>query len=110
MDLPAPRLELRWRKPTPIELKHEHALWGQYNWTCEYNLVLPLRESDCRREGKNHKEKKYELGKTYMSTGINEPPRETPVRDGAHAGWDSEALKDIPVILIHGDGSIKQVR
>lgn len=107
--LPAPRLQLRWRKPTKRELARDSvAHINKFRWTCEYEIVLPLQENDIRRS-KKRTELKLRIGRTFMSTGQPLTVFDPPFRDGAHAHWDSKALGDIPVYVINPDGSaIKQ--
>lgn len=70
-------------------------------------LVIPLRHLDIRAEhdGKHGvwNEHHAMIGFT-RSTGGSRPVRsgnvETPFRDGAHAGWDSESLRDIPIYAV----------
>jgi hypothetical protein len=105
MTLPAPRLQLRWRRPTAAELRRSSAgHFGEQKWTCDYELVLPLGEHDCRRT-KKKAEMVVRLSRTFMSTGRLGNPDSAPFRDGAHAGWDSKALGGLPVYLIDPDGA-----
>lgn len=108
MSLPSPRLQLRWRRPTARELaRRSIGFANDQRWTCVYELVLPLRDGDCRRKKKSS-EAVIRLGRTFTSTGRVEPPDYAPFRDGAHALWDSEALRGIPVFIIGADGSAKE--
>jgi hypothetical protein len=100
--MPCPRFEFRW--------KQTGADWT--NRVCEYSLVLPLREFDCRREreDKPDVDELYLLiGTTNCSGGKGTPPItngevDTPFRDHAHAYWDREALGEyIPIISVCGD-------
>jgi hypothetical protein len=107
MELPAPRLQLRWRKPTKRELARLSAgHMGDKKWTCDYELVLPLGENDMRRK-KNRPEMIIRLSRTFMSTGSEGTPTDAPFRDGAHARWDSEALGGLPVYVVDSDGNAK---
>jgi hypothetical protein len=102
--LPAPRLELRW-EPKLAEPGHE---WDTA--ICRYLLVLPLKEHDIRREGKDgesYEDYILEISHTEV-TGSGERPVvngivTTPYRDGAHAEWDSDALGGVPIYAVCGD-------
>lgn len=67
---------------------------------CFYWLVIPLQESDIRREKggkKPYKEWYIPVGQTRTQSSRAEPPIyagsvSTPFRDGAHAHFDREAL------------------
>lgn len=93
--MPAPRLELLWDKEV-----------GER--TCTYSLVIPLKKGDIRRENSNGKDVrnilKLKIGKTRVSGGVSiqDGVVETPFRDGAHALWDSKALK-LPIYAVCGD-------
>lgn len=100
-------------RPAP-RLEFEHV--GDPDWSnavCYYWLVLPLREHDIRRElddKKPYSEWYVPMGKTTRRGGS--PDRapvwdgkvETPFRDGAHAGFDREALglPELPVWAVCG--------
>ncbi len=101
MKLPTPRLELRWRKPDAEESK----LYSKPpEWICDYALVLPLRDNDCRREDDTG-----EHAVVMNSTGSSgAEPDGAPFRDGAHAIWDSEALGGIPAYVIGTDGKARK--
>lgn len=94
--LPAPRLELLWDKQDGKR-------------TCTYSLVIPLQESDLRRENSNGKVVrdvlKLKIGTTLVEGGVSvqDGEVETPFRDGVHALWDSKALKNIPIYAVCGD-------
>lgn len=97
--LPTPRFEFVWEK--------EGDDW--FKSICTYNLVLPFRDCDCRRETEDGmlQENVIELGVTKVTGGTGEPPIymgtnvETPYRDGSHARWDCHALGgDIPIFAI----------
>lgn len=105
-NLPAPRFQLRWRKPTKKELKRGSVgFCNAYPWTCVYELVLPLAEHDCRRTDKKP-ETVLEISRTFTSSVNPEAPGDSaPFRDGAHANWDSKALGGVPVYVIGGDGT-----
>lgn len=111
--MPAPRLQLRWTPAEPNEFR--------CNWACHYELVLPLREVDIRRETKdaqgNDLPKLKELvipmqpgpcfrGSDSIPCTAQNGARfcDTPFRDGAHANWDSEALGGIPIYAVAPDG------
>jgi hypothetical protein len=96
------RLELKWRPPTDED----------GDLVCEYNLVLALAKHDIRREAwkngrllaKRQTEKVIALGKTIQS-GVNsafygDGSIREPIRDSAHAVWDSKKLGGIPVFLV----------
>lgn len=98
-DLPAPRLELRWTD--------ERKDGGQYERQCNYNLVLPLREHDIRREEGSH-EFVVNLGQTRSRSGRPairaEGEIHVPFRDGAHIQFDREALNpQLPMFVIDGE-------
>lgn len=111
-SLPAPRLQLRWAEADDGD-KH-------YQWQCHYELVLPLREHDIRREV--YDAEGMQTGevselvvplKPPTRRGSNcEPCRaqdgtsycDAPYRDGAHAGWDAAALGGLPVYVIDVQG------
>jgi hypothetical protein len=91
----APRLELLWDKQD-----------GER--TCIYSLVIPLRESDLRRENSKGKDVrnvlKLKMGKTIVDGGVSvqDGVVESPHRDGCHALWDSKVL-GIPAYAVCGD-------
>lgn len=97
--MPAPRLELRW-----VRIK------GWSHRKCFYNLVLPLKESDIRREDKDGNKVWNELTVQINQTEVTGSPLspindqrgyiETPFRDGMHAIWDSKALGGLPVYAV----------
>lgn len=99
--LPAPRLQLRWRKPTAKERKRSYL---GCDWTCVYELVLPLDEHDIRWT-RRRPELVKEMGRTFVGTTRIPDATEAPFRDGAHASWDSKALGGIPIYIIGADGS-----
>ena len=98
--LPAPRLELRWRKAGD-------------NWAvkiCSYALVLPLQAGDIRRSENpdaNPNEYRVELSYTTSQGSDREPiydgQVETPYRDHSHALWDSAALSGLPIYAVCGE-------
>lgn len=109
-SLPTPRLQLRW----------EPSKFDGYNWQCNYELVILLKEHDIRRDiYKNDrllkKKAPRELAIQMKSPQLRlseatpcaapngERYTDTPYRDGAHAKWDSEQLK-LPVYVIAPDG------
>lgn len=106
--LPAPRLQLRWRKPTAKEKKRSFC---GCDWTCVYEIVLPLDRHDIRWK-KRRPELVKELGRTFVGTDRVPDATESPFRDGAHAAWDSKALGGIPIYIIGADGTaaLKQDR
>lgn len=109
-SLPEPRLQFRWKAGDRPGL-----------WRCIYELVLPLREHDIRRERYNAATDKIRKRKCLRlkisetqrdsqtapcSSPFGEPPQfDAPFRDGAHAKWDSEALKGLPIYCIAPDGT-----
>ena len=109
-EMKSPRLQLRWQKSE---------VHGEY--LCHYELVLPLRESDIRREV--YDDAGEEIGKrSELVIPIKEPTRrtgnhvpcrslsgegpyyDTPYRDGAHAKWDAEHLGNLPIYCVTLDG------
>lgn len=110
--IPAPRLQLRW------ELGDE----ANWEWHCHYELVLPLREHDIRREvwadgddtGQRLSELVIPMSEGYTRRGSSRAPCETdsggkvfdtPYRDGAHASWDAAQLGGLPTYAIAPDGT-----
>lgn len=106
-------LQLRWEKN---DGKHG---WDHCNgWLCHYELVLPLREHDIRREDENLcqvrdkvtvalKGPSLRYGDSVPCTDRNSdaPEFDTPYRDGVHATWDGEALGGLPIYVIAPDGT-----
>lgn len=101
---PAPRLQLRWEKSEEPD-----------TWLCHYELILPLRAIDIRRE------QYAEDGKTVIdsdelplhiesvsSLRSSEPCASgdfaAPYRSGEHAKWDAEALSGLPVYCVSPSG------
>lgn len=93
MGLPLPRLELRWVKTG--------ATWSERD--CVYEMVIPLRSLDVRREDENCKQVRstlrIEMGRTKVTGGTHndQPPIyegkvDAPFRDGSHAQWDADVL------------------
>lgn len=101
MNLPAPRLQLRWRKPTTKEKNRKSHLGCDL--TCVYELIIPLGEGDIRRR-KKKAEMALEIGRTFVGTTCDNPDY-SPFRDGAHAQWDGLALGKLPIFVISPDGS-----
>ena len=98
-EIPCPRLEFRWEKVSEDWLER----------LCVYSLVLPLKKHDIRRtdvEG-NPKELRLEIGRTKVKSGegpVFDGGVDVPLRDGAHAHWDNEALGGhLPVVAICED-------
>lgn len=98
--LPSPRLQFRWG----------YNEWSEgYEYACRYELVLPIREHDCRGEMGKPFEACITLSITTVG-GTGEPWKEraggslAPFRDGVHAKWDSELLGNLPVWVIGPDG------
>jgi hypothetical protein len=103
LNLPTPRFQLRW--------EGSHG-----NWTCYYELVMPLTEYDIRREiigshGGVTKENVIAMESPTTRDSETEPCSlpdgrryaDPPFRAGAHARWDSESL-GVPVYVIAPDG------
>lgn len=83
MSLPAPRLQLRWRRPTKRELARQSlGFINDQRWTCVYELILPLQEGDIRRK-KDSGELTLEICRTFTSTGRSDCPDHAPFRDGS---------------------------
>lgn len=94
--LPAPRLQFRW---VPGEET-------RYQWACVYEIVLPLREHDFRRERGNHlvTEVALEISRTNRDSD-EDAPNDMPFRDGARAAWDNKALGGhLPIIVLNPYG------
>lgn len=89
--LPIPRLELRWTESTK---KGKKCL-------CIYELVLPLKELDVRREDETgepvREVLRVQMGEQEFSDQIlpvdSEGHVQTPTALGAHARWDSSNLQ-----------------
>lgn len=117
--LPAPRLQLRWEASTAA------VSFGRADWACHYELVLPLREYDQRREiydndGELIEEREEHVvpirGPTLRGStstpcygGDGTFHADAPIRDGAHAQWDSVALGGLPIYVIAPDGKAIQL-
>jgi hypothetical protein len=101
-ELPKPRLQLRWRKPTADECKETSRLGRPPDWICDYEMVLPLAPSDIRRDD-GHQDLVIEIGSTSSRTSADVMTR-APFRDGCHALWDSKALGGLPIFVIGSDG------
>lgn len=114
-ELVAPRLQLRWRPKGD----GDDSGFG-FDWQCVYELVLPLRDTDIRREVYEDGEQvgkrdvlALEISVTNCGRSGEEPCRapdgslhyDSPFRDGAHASWDSEALGGLPIFVIAPDGT-----
>ena len=113
LSLPAPRLQLRWVEAEPNN--------DGFDWACHYELVLPLRKHDIRREV--YDDDGVMTGKvSELVAPLDGPSRrggggtpceardgtryfDPPFRDGAHAKWDSEALGGLPIYVIAPDGT-----
>ena len=110
LQLPLPRLQFRWEK--------DGDTWESR--ICHYELILPLREHDIRREreyddnGNLIKELPYltiPISSTKVSGGIHKEhmtinKHSTPFRDGAHAIWDNEVLK-MPIWIVCGEQMVE---
>jgi hypothetical protein len=107
-------MQLRWEEAPEND--------GGWDWQCLYELVLPLRPGDIRREkfddDGNVIERQSELvvsmgpplmrGSTERPTfsALGERYADTPYRNGAHALWDSAHLGDLPIFVIGPDGRV----
>jgi hypothetical protein len=98
--LPTPRLQLRWQDDTT----------GRATWLCSYEMVMPLRELDCRNdEGADFAV--IELGRTLVGGGGAAPWQRgaadqcMPFRDGSHARWDAEAFGGLPIYVLGPEGT-----
>jgi len=105
-DMPAPRLELRW--------KDETGLRDGYTVVCVYSLVLKLDKYDRRAERYDEDgqsldgfyEYPVEMGKTLSDhdaeSRYHSRPDciDTPFRDGAHAHWDTRQLGNLPIYAV----------
>lgn len=113
--LPAPRLQFRW-----VEHTGDHP----YGWECHYELVLPLREFDIRREVWKDGEEVGQVDELVvpmkaptMRGGGGLPCTapdgtrycDTPYRDGAHARWDAEVIGNPPIYCIAPDAVVFKV-
>ncbi len=117
--LPAPRLQLRWATPSKKDqddfgfVQASNPEPGEHRrWICHYEIVLPLREHDIRREDADGQNVRSELAILInrSSRGTTETcPKDTPYRDGAHAKWDSGVLGGLPVYVIDPDGGAHPV-
>lgn len=116
--MPEPRLQMRWvHRSEPHDLDCD----GERSWECHYELVLPLREFDIRREvyegGEQVGERENLVvplkGPTIRGSNGNVPCidrqgqhyYDAPIRDGAHAVWDGEVLGNLPIYVIAPDGT-----
>ncbi len=99
--LPAPRLELRWRR--------EGDDWS-VAW-CDYQLVLPLRDGDLRREWTGTDTLTLRITTTRRTSPgpasdqhpVSRAGIDVPYRDAAHAEWDAAALHGVPVFVVCDD-------
>lgn len=104
-ELPAARLELRWRRTDPDE--------DGYDLRCDYSIVIPLGEHDIRGETEDHQprltELKRDLGGTRTSGKYWEGDRSirTPFRDHVHIRWDSMAT-GLPAFVV-ADGWAQRI-
>lgn len=106
MELPFPRLELRWREATTEE--SEQSDYSPYAFACDYMLVLwaptvrDQRSNDWETDEYGVKVIEYKLN-TTLSTGRpdRDPSKvEPPFRDGCHASWDGDLLK-LPIFATY---------
>lgn len=99
-QLPIPRLQFVWRKPTDDETKQDAA-----DWICVYQLILPGGPHDIRRpDGANCVT--VEMGKTSSRGGAN-VRTDAPYRDGAHSLWDAKSLGGLPIFIVGSDGEAR---
>lgn len=101
--LPLPRLQLRWERGNKDPSDPEAGKEPDRNvFVCFYELVMPLRELDIRRENEEGKDVKSVLRLPISvsascggrDTRINRDGNvDTPYRDGSHARWDSLVLR-----------------
>lgn len=112
--IPAPRLQLRWETDTDDD-----------GYICHYELVIPLRKTDVRREVYNNdgiiigfldeyitplNTPTYRSGEHVPCKDFNgEDFCDTPFRDGSHAIWDSAVLGNLPIYVIGIDGKVFKV-
>lgn len=101
-QLPKPRMQLRWIQTGPT--------WSERE--CVYELIVPLRPNDIRREREDGHEADYvaiEFGCTTCDDDAVLSPLEEadpehgmsgPYRDTSHALWDAEALGNLPVYVV----------
>lgn len=101
-DMPAPRLELRYRHATP-----EDGFDG-YPTVCEYNFVFPLGKYDIRAEY-NDKTQTVRINLSATTRALEKCYSaeydivDTPYRDGAHAMWDAWYFGKPPIYAVaHG--------
>jgi hypothetical protein len=108
------RLQFRWE-----QAPNGTSISGGQSWFCHYELVLPLREHDIRREDDDGNDVRSELVIPIKGPTIRGSTRkpcwndedntyefDAPFRDGAHAAWDAPLLGDIPVVCIAPDGTV----
>lgn len=109
-DLPAPRIELRWHSLRD-EMDTLSKSDFEYKWSkksCEYLLVLPLKEHDIRREDEEgnaiFNETSILMNETIVTGGgypvVENKSIDTPYRDRAHAKWDAAILNNLPVYAV----------
>lgn len=105
-------IQLRWDR---LRYEPPHS---PYQWICYYELVVPLRRWDTRREDKTGRPVKGEIivkisGPTKRGSD-REPCRtadgslyyDLPFRDGVHAQWDAELLGNLEIVVVACDGTI----
>lgn len=94
-NLPTPRLELAW--------KHVR----RYEYTCEYVLVIRLRDHDIRipEDDQECREHRIPMSRGITATRGVAPDTfeqiDMPFRDGAHARWDSRQLSGLPIFATY---------
>lgn len=92
LNLPIPRLEIRYRKPNKRELRHRG--WMGVSVIADYSLVYDHLMGDVLA---------VSMGSTKIGGGHSEEPGylELPFRDGAHVMNDMWTLK-LPAFVING--------
>jgi hypothetical protein len=92
-----------------LRLRWEHGRDNIAEWICHYELVIPLTPDDIRRGDSNNDSLIITMGEPTKRVGYNAPCHDgkwdTPYRSGAHAEWDSIALK-LPVYVMDLDGKL----
>lgn len=113
--------------PTSRAFLHFEAVLSHgENWQVDYELVVPLQETDCRgtwdRDGrktrpKNHRiiwldkdnNRRIPMGRTHVGCSNRDYPFfrtedriDLPFRDGAHCQWDNDALGGLEVFYSKG--------
>lgn len=120
---PGAYLRLRWES---IPDDHPRAFptysTEDRSWLCHYELVLPLREYDIRREVYEDGEQVGEVthavipmksptarggrGVPCVLSQTGEVYADTPYRDGVHADYDATLLGGLPVFVMTINGAL----